>query len=130
MTSPFTTFLIDPFTCTITEVQYNGDYASIYKHIDAECFDCARLNVEGDALFVDDEGLFKEDQRFFYHEDYPQPLAGKALMLGANIETGETQAPYTTLEELKAKVKFVMPVRINGELCWLDPQGALVEIIE
>lgn len=128
MTAPFTTYLVDPFACTITEVQYNGEHASIYKHIDADCYDCARLNVEGDALFVDDEGMFKERTAFFLHEDYPQPLAGKALMLGCNMDDGETQAPYTTLDELVRKIKFVMPVRINGEICWLDTEGKLVEV--
>lgn len=128
MTAPFTTFLINPFNQTITEVQYNGDHATIYKHIDAELFDCARVNVEGDGLFVDDEGMFREGAMFFYHEDYPHPLAGKALMLGCDIDTGETQAPYTTFDELKRKVKFVMPVRLNGQLCWLDTEGALVEV--
>jgi hypothetical protein len=96
--------------------------------IDADCYDCARLNVEGDGLFVDDEGMFKENARFFYHEDYPHPLAGKALMLGCNMDDGETQAPYTTFDELKRKVRFVMPVRINGEICWLDHEGKLVEL--
>ena len=128
MTAPFTTFLIDPFACTITEVHYNGEHSSIYKHIDADCYDCARLNAEGDGLFVDDEGMFKEDTRFFLHEDYPQPLAGKALMLGCNMDDGETQAPYTTLDELVRKVKFVMPVRINGQICWLDMNGQPVEV--
>jgi hypothetical protein len=128
MTAPFTTYLIDPFACTITEVQYSGHYQDIYKHIDAECYDCARLNVEGDGLFVDDEGMFKEGTMFFYHEDYPHPLAGKALMLGCNMETGETQAPYTTLDELTRKVRFVMPLRINGDLVWMDNEGELVEL--
>lgn len=128
MTAPFTTFLIDPFACTITEVQYNGDHASIYKHIDAECYDCARVNVEGDGLFVDDEGMFKERTAFFLHEDYPQPLAGKALMLGCNMDTGETQAPYTRLDELKRKVQWVFPIRINGELIWLNNENEVVEV--
>ena len=128
MTAPFTTYLIDPFACTITEVEYNGDHATICKHIDAELFDCARVNVEGDGLFVDDEGMFREGTMFFYHEDYPHPLAGKALMLGANMDTGETQAPYTTFDELKRKVKFVMPLRINGDLVWMDNEGELVEV--
>lgn len=121
----FKTLLIDPFTQTITEVEYRGEYTQIYELIDAECFDVARINRNGDALFVDDEGLHREGQAFFMHKDYPQPLAGKALLLGCNLEDGETVAPTETLEELTANVSFVMPIRVNGSVVWLDAEGAI-----
>ena len=119
----FKTFLVDPFTQTINEVQYRGEYKHIYELIDCDTYDCARINRFGDALFVDDDGLYKEAQAFFVHADYPQPLAGKALVLGCDMKDGETIAPTTTLDELREKVMFVMPVRVNGELVWLDTKG-------
>lgn len=124
----FKTFLIDPHTMTVTEVQYSGEYKHIYQLIEADCYDCARINKQGDGLFVDDEGLFKEEQRFFLHEDYPQPLAGKALVLGCDMDNGETVAPHTTLAELQSKVRWVLPVSINGQLTWLDHMGQPVEV--
>jgi hypothetical protein len=124
----FTTCLIDPFTQTITEVQYRGDYKHIYELIDADTYDAARINKHGDALFVDDEGLFKEEQAFFLHKDYPQPLAGKALLLGCRASDGETIAPTETLEELTANIQFVMPVRVNGEVVWLDTEGQIAHV--
>lgn len=112
--------LIDPFTRTITEVEYSGDFKQIYELIDCDTYDCARINRQGDAIFVDDEGLFKEqEQKFFLHEDYPQPLAGKGLVLGCDMENGESVAPHTTIGEVAAKVQWVVPVRINGEVEWV-----------
>lgn len=124
----FKTFLIDPFAQTITEVEYRGEYRHIYELIDADCYDAARINRHGDALFVDDEGLFKEEQAFFMHKDYPQPLAGKALLLGCRASDGETIAPTETLEELTANVRFVMPLRINGDVVWLDTEGEIAHV--
>ena len=119
----FTTWVIDPHTQTINEVQYRGEYQHIYELIDCDTYDAARINRFGDALFVDDDGLYKEQQAFFVHADYPQPLAGKALVLGCDMKDGETIAPTTTLDELREKVMFVMPVRVKGELVWLDTKG-------
>lgn len=119
----FKTILIDPHTRTISEVEYNGNYQHIYDLIGADCYDCARINKHGDAIFVDDEGLMKEGpQAFFLHEDYPQPLAGKGLLLGCRASDGETIAPTTTLAEVTAKVTWVVPVRINGEVTWLPAE--------
>jgi hypothetical protein len=113
-------YLIDPFARTITEVEYSGDYKQIYDLIDCECYDCCRINKEGDAIFVDDEGLLHDrPQAFFLHADYPNPLAGKGLVLGCDRQ-GESVAPHTTLEELKRKVSFGEPMSINGELAWIE----------
>jgi hypothetical protein len=125
---PFNTFLIDPFKREVTEVHFAGDYKQIYPLIDCDCFDIARINEHGDGICVDDEGLYREEQAFFYFTDYPQPLAGKGLVLGCRASDGETIAPTITLEQLKAKVKFVMPLRINGEFTWIDEAGHRVEV--
>jgi hypothetical protein len=124
----FKTLLIDPFKQTITEVQYRGDYKDIYDLIECDTYDAARINKHGDSLFIDDEGLFKEQQAFFIHKDYPQPLAGKALLLGCRASDGETIAPTETLEELTANIQFVMPVRVNGKVVWLDTEGQIAHV--
>jgi len=121
----FLTWVIDPHTQTIKEVTYRGEYQHIYELIDCDCFDAARINRFGDALFVDDEGLYKDGQAFFVHSDYPQPLAGKALVMGCNPTTGDTIAHSTTLKELREKVTWVMPIKVNGELVWLDANGGM-----
>jgi len=120
MAQPCTAILIDPIARIVTEVTWNGDYKHIAQLAECDTYDCARINAHGDGIFVDDEGLFKEQQCFFLHEDYPQPLAGKGLVLGCD-EEGESVRPHTTLEEVRQRVRFVVPVRINGgEITWLD----------
>lgn len=102
-----TYFLIDPFEKTIAPVYYDGNFHSIYNLIDCEMFDVVRCGKYD--LFVDDMGLFREDQKFFATFDYPQPLGGKALVVGVDRE-GETIPPSITLEELEARVLFVEAV--------------------
>ena len=59
-------YLIDPFTKTISMVEYSGDYNEIYKLIECDTFTCADFNEFGDTVFVDDEGLINgKDQEFF-----------------------------------------------------------------
>lgn len=112
-------YLIDPFAQTITKVNYSGRYEQIYDLIDCDTFDCARINRMGDAIFIDDEGLMRErPQAFFRHRSYPQPLAGKGLVLGGNDE-GESTAPAVSLEQLIEDVEWVMPAKINGEVTWI-----------
>lgn len=136
MAHSFNTFLIDPTKQEITEVHFHGEYAQIYKLIDADCYDMARINEHGDGICVDDEGLFKERQDFFFFDGYPQPLAGKGLVLGCRASDGETVAPHITLQELRDKVKFVVPARDVSfgsirKIVWVDVMtGKLVEVAE
>ncbi len=100
-------YLIDPFTQSITEVEYSGDYNQIYSFIDADLFTCADINEFGDTVFVDDEGLINgKPQEFFLVADYPTPLAGKGLVLGTNQE-GESVEPSITLDQLRASVDWI-----------------------
>lgn len=98
--------MIDPVEQTITQVEYTGVYTNIYEHIDADCFDCARVYSNGDGIFVDDEGLLKDPQHFFIHRNYPSALTGKGLMLGVDDE-GDSIAPQTDIETLRKDIAFV-----------------------
>ena len=98
--------LIDPFTQTIEEVDYSGDYKDIYGLIECDLFTTVYLpNTSDDTLFVDDEGLYVENQRFFKIEGYEQPLAGRGLLLGTD-EEGESIDCMSTVEEVKAVVSW------------------------
>ena len=105
-------YFINPFSRNVTTVDYDGDYKSISRMIDASrgCFDVVRLYWNQmsihDAAFVDDEGLYVEDQAFWIHRNYPQPLAGKALVLGCDDE-GESIAPKTSFETLNEDIYFI-----------------------
>lgn len=109
--------LIDPFEKTVTEVQHDADdYRGIYKLISHEtmpvdCFTVVRLD-DVDSVFIDDEGLLKDPTHFFLWRGYPQPLAGKGLILGCD-EEGETIACAMTLEQAKANIGFTDQIRLS-----------------
>lgn len=98
--------LIDPKNQAIKEVEYNGNFKHIYKLIDADTFDIARLYDNGEGAYIDDEGLFKEKQYFWIHRNFPTPLAGAGLLLGAD-EDGNDKQPETSIEKLTHDVKWV-----------------------
>ena len=100
-------FLIDPESRTINEVDYDGDYTSIYSFIDAQTFATAMFNQHGDTVFVDDEGLFRTPTAFFQVTGYPQPMAGKGLVLGCDMDTGDTVECTATLEWLRNHVQWL-----------------------
>ena len=89
--------LIDPFTETISEVEYVGPYQQIYALLSHETmpvdtFTTVNLGDENqNAIFVDDNGLLNDPTHFFVWMDYAQPLAGKGLILGCDDE-GESIA--------------------------------------
>lgn len=101
-------FFINPSIQNITTVDYDGDWRKINRMIDAirGNFDVVRLYENGDAAFVDDEGLYAENQQFWIHRNYPTPLAGKSLLLGTDDE-GDSIAPQTSFDNLKDDIKFI-----------------------
>jgi len=84
--------LIDPIAREVSEVLIpsTGTLEAIYKFLDCRCFTIAAHLENQDAIFVDDEGLLKDPEHFFVTTHYPQPLAGKALIMGTDDE-GETK---------------------------------------
>lgn len=106
-------FLINPFDQTIAPVYYDGELSSMYALLQCNCVTvagCPRYD-----LFVDDEGLFKPEQKHFFCFDYPsQPLAGMALVAGCDSQ-GNAVPPDITLEELEDRIMFVEGVEWEDE---------------
>lgn len=100
--------LIDPFSKTVTQVECAPGIEAIYALIDADCFCTVNLDDAGNAVYLDDEGLFREGQEFFALGNYPQPLAGRGLILGCN-EEGESVATTITVEQVRAAVRWLSP---------------------
>lgn len=98
-------YLIDPFKKTIEEVDYDGNFLSIYDFIDAPLFTCVRINSAADFVYVDDEGLLKPNA-FFQITGYPNPLAGKGLVLGSDMK-GDSVDPSVDLAWVTANVQFL-----------------------
>lgn len=99
-------YLIDPEAKTITHVNYDlaTGIKGIYKLIGVDLFTVVSIEND-DAIYVDDEGLLKEPKYFFTYQGYPQPLAGKGLVLGTT-EDGDTTSAVIKYEDLKKRVGF------------------------
>jgi len=97
--------LINPFNQTITEVEYSGNFKEIYKLIECSTFTC--VNVDDDnTLYVDDEGLLYETNEYFNWKNYSD-LAGKALLLGVDYQTGEDCDTSWSLQEVENMVQWL-----------------------
>jgi hypothetical protein len=96
--------LINPEEHTVEVVELEDDIDSIHKLIEAPLFDCVRLEHD-DVIYIDDEGLYNKHD-FFAIEGFPNPLAGRGLVLGTDSEGGSTD-PIHDLTAISNMVKFI-----------------------
>lgn len=113
MGKPCKGILIDPFTCTIAEVDHSGDLPSFYKLLTHESMPVNMIEAaypstlaKNDVLFVDEEGLLKPCERFIMYQGFHQPLAGKGLVFGTS-SSGNTILPRTKIASVCENVKFL-----------------------
>ena len=98
--------LIDPWTRTIREVEVEDDYRDIYKWLSrpdskVRTFCLGGHWRNGDALYVDDEGLFKGGNRIFHVNGHN--LSGMGLVLGSD-HYGESVDAKISLHDMKSSV--------------------------
>ena len=68
------------------------------------------MDSEGsdDAIYVDDNGLDRREQAFFFCDLYPyQPLAGKGLWVGSTASGNDT-GPKMTLDYVQQHIFWVL----------------------
>ena len=99
--------LIDVYEKEIREVDYDGTLDFIYFNLACGTFDVVRID-DVNGIFVDDEGLLRQNQLYF---EYPSSngifqLAGNGLILGVDDE-GNSISPTLTVEDVKSKVNFL-----------------------
>ena len=97
--------LINPFDTTIKEVVYTGDYREIYDLIGCRSFDCVRI-YETQDMYIDDEGLLKNNQRYFRMTELGANYGGKALLLSHDDE-GETTGTNLDLQMVEDMVEWL-----------------------
>ena len=99
--------LIDVIKQEIKEVEHDDTLKSIYNLVDCGTFDVVRIDAVN-SIYVDDEGLFIEDQLYFNYKGTTDSvsLAGNGLVLGVD-EEGETTPPSLTLKEVEQAVTFL-----------------------
>lgn len=90
---------------TITEVDYAG-YKDLQRMVGGSISAATRWN-NGDALYVDDEGMFKAQAAFFRITGVEQLLAGNGVIVGREIgDTADTRPPTATVATVQAHVTF------------------------
>tara|TARA_R110000823_G_scaffold58469_1_gene140754 strand:+ start:395 stop:757 length:363 start_codon:yes stop_codon:yes gene_type:complete len=99
--------LIDVTKQEIKEVLHNDTLESIYNFVDCGTFDVVRID-DTNSIYIDDEGLFIEDQLYFNYKGTTDSvsLAGNGLVLGVD-EEGETISPSLTLKDVQKAVTFL-----------------------
>lgn len=118
-------FIIDPVTQTITKTHVGEKIEDIYEAIGARPFTVLHLGP-GEVIYLDDEALLRDPTPvfYFYWGDYPQPLAGKGLILGINDDSGDSCSSNLDLDFVVANVRFA-----ELEFLGFDPipRGTMVE---
>jgi hypothetical protein len=65
------------------------------------------LTVGNNVIYVDEEGLYKGYGMWFKYGEYPQPFTGNGIVIGYDPDTGDEVDVSLTVEQVKAKVKFI-----------------------
>ena len=115
--------LIDPKAKQIMQIDYNGNYKTIYEHLSftnsfgnshkVRAFDIVRIPVGNDGIYVDDEGLYAPEgdkhwftYRYNAHEMHQNiPLVNKALVVGCDEEGNSTETT-DTVNAIKGRITW------------------------
>jgi|9_EtaG_2_1085328.scaffolds.fasta_scaffold00392_20 hypothetical protein len=99
--------LIDVKNQQVKEVEYKETIQHIYDLVNCTTFDVVNIDNHN-SIYVDDEGLFVEDQLYFTFTGTHKSitLAGNGLILGVEHNSGETIEPSITLQEVQDAVSF------------------------
>lgn len=91
--------LVGPYLKTIENVEV-GDWRDIQKHLQCSVFGSGGYDEGGDAIYVNDEGLYEETEFWYAPDVYPYPYAGRVLFLGINRSNGESQDSWLDAEDV------------------------------
>jgi hypothetical protein len=103
--------LIDPLARMVTEAVVENDLSAFYRILHCDIIEAvsSRGLVGTDHLYVDEEGLFKQEQSFFEiagAQGGGQQIAGRALVLGLDDE-GDSIDVATALATVQTRVRFI-----------------------
>lgn len=98
--------LIDPIDQTVETIHGDFDnFREIQKTIRCSVFTVAGY-IEGNCVYVDDEGLLKANLWFTVMPHYPQPLAGRIVIVGSTDDGDNTDVTISA-EVLQDQVQFL-----------------------
>lgn len=101
--------LIDVFNKTVTEIKLDSkkDILDQYYHvIKTDVVEVAHYITDHDSILVDETGLLKPTNHFFFYEGAHQPFAGNGLIVGTD-EEGEAVDCNISVEEVEENVQFL-----------------------
>ena len=104
--------LIDPESRLICGIEVGKGLQPGYDLIGCSVFTCVPM-AGGDAIYIDDDGLFKPGLRSFMISGYPEPLFGRGLILGSNAK-GNSCAPTMTFTDIQCSLKWTSYITSNG----------------
>lgn len=106
-------YRIDAELGRITTVEVD-DYRDILEQIECDVFSVALYLPNGDALFVDDEGLLKSDLQYGFTFN-GKGYVGNGLLLGGDAG-GDSRDVMSTELEVAQAVEFLDEVtKIGGD---------------
>jgi hypothetical protein len=109
-------YLIDPKTLTISEIRSDEGIDWINVALQCDTFTGAYSADEKlPPLFLDDNGLYAEEQNFFFYRGAYEPFVNKAIAMDVDSQ-GRSVTPKMSIEEFAANVAFVFPIRLNGSV--------------
>jgi len=101
-------YLINAKTKEITVQEIDAVYPEANFLIGCDWIECGWTNPKtNDCLYVDEEGLLKDQEFFFEVKGMHQPFAGNGFIAGCDIETGDSADVEMTLDEVKSLVTFL-----------------------
>lgn len=119
------TYVINPVARTIQERELPNVYPAA-KEVIGGWLERAAVFLNGDSLWVDEEGLLKEPRHFFLIPGYAQPFAGIGVLSGREENNDEdddsstTADVKTTIAELRGLVTFLDRAGFNA---WVAASG-------
>jgi len=115
-------YLIDPKARRVTEVKVSDKWQEIAEIIDARFFCVGSYLPDEDTVFVDDEGLLTEGDKYWFQlkveaigATNPSPLCGRGLVLGAD-EEGNSVDPKISLKDLANSIRWVADDEVSEQL--------------
>lgn len=91
--------LVDPYLKTIENVEV-GDWRDIRRLLQCDVFGSGGYDEGGDAIYVNDEGLYTESAYWYCPDVYPDPYAGRVLFLGIDAG-GESKDSWLDAEDVR-----------------------------
>lgn len=110
--------LIDPDLGTVKDIDGPfDDFRQIQKIIECDYFTIAGYIGEfpvRDAVYCDDEGMLKLNLIYTKMDHYPQPLAGRILVIGAKAD-GNSKDTNFGADEIRKQVKFLTLSQVRAQ---------------